>query len=78
VLLGGETAVLPGVVSGIDVVCTVLAIRVVTTRHLQPGDVLIGYPPRAPTPTATACSAGSSSRVRRSAEPAPPTCSSPR
>ena len=48
VLLGGETAVLPGVVSGIDVVCTVLAIRVAKTRPPQPGDVLIGLPSTGP------------------------------
>jgi phosphoribosylformylglycinamidine cyclo-ligase len=32
VLLGGETAMLPGVVLGVDVVCTVPAIRVAKTR----------------------------------------------
>jgi len=41
-LLGGETAVLPGVVMGIDVVCTIMGIRVANTRPPQPGDVLIG------------------------------------
>jgi phosphoribosylformylglycinamidine cyclo-ligase (EC 6.3.3.1) len=47
-LLGGETAVLPGVVAGIDVVCTVLGLRVAETRPPRPGDVLIGLPSTGP------------------------------
>ncbi len=47
-LLGGETAVLPGVVAGIDVVCTVMGTRVANTRPPQPGDVLIGLPSTGP------------------------------
>jgi phosphoribosylformylglycinamidine cyclo-ligase (EC 6.3.3.1) len=47
-LLGGETAVLPGVVAGIDVVCTVLAVRTAGTRPPRSGDVLIGLPSTGP------------------------------
>jgi phosphoribosylaminoimidazole (AIR) synthetase len=43
-----KDAVLPGVVFGVDVVCTVLATRVVKTRPPQPGDVLIGLPSTGP------------------------------
>lgn len=43
-LLGGETAVLPGLAGGVDVVCTVLAVREKGWRgnRAKPGDVLLG------------------------------------
>ena len=47
-LLGGETAVLPGVVTGIDVVCATMGIRAADTRPPQPGDILIGLPSTGP------------------------------
>jgi len=42
VLLGGETAILPDVMNGVDAACTVLAIREAETRRVEPGDALIG------------------------------------
>ncbi|ACB40818.1 phosphoribosylformylglycinamidine cyclo-ligase [Pyrobaculum neutrophilum] len=47
-LLGGETAVLPGVIHGIDVVCTVLGVKAAYTRPPAPGDILIGLPSTGP------------------------------
>ncbi|WP_338248517.1 phosphoribosylformylglycinamidine cyclo-ligase [Pyrodictium abyssi] len=43
-LLGGETAILPGLAQGVDVVCTVLALREPGWRgnRVRPGDVLVG------------------------------------
>ncbi|MEM1598837.1 MAG: phosphoribosylformylglycinamidine cyclo-ligase [Pyrobaculum sp.] len=40
-VLGGETAVMPDVVSGVDVVCTLLAQKVADTRPAAPGDYLV-------------------------------------
>ena len=45
VLLGGETAILPGLIQGVDVVCTVLALREPGWRgsnRARLGDVLVG------------------------------------
>ncbi|ALL01470.1 Phosphoribosylformylglycinamidine cyclo-ligase [Pyrodictium delaneyi] len=44
VLLGGETAILPGLAQGVDVVCTILAVREPGWRgnRARPGDVLVG------------------------------------
>jgi phosphoribosylformylglycinamidine cyclo-ligase len=47
-LLGGETAILPGVITGIDVVCAVLGVRAARTRPPRPGDALIGLPSTGP------------------------------
>ncbi len=45
VLLGGETAILPGLAKGVDVVCTVLGVRERRVENLaEPGDVLYGLP----------------------------------
>ncbi|MEZ0319424.1 MAG: phosphoribosylformylglycinamidine cyclo-ligase [Pyrobaculum sp.] len=41
VVLGGETAIMPDVVSGVDVVCTLLARRVAEAKPPQPGDYLV-------------------------------------
>lgn len=42
VLLGGETAIMPDVVSGVDVVCTVLAVREANPQPPAPGDYIVG------------------------------------
>lgn len=42
VLLGGETAIMPDVVNGVDAVCTVLAVREASTSPIEPGDYAIG------------------------------------
>lgn len=42
VVLGGETAIMPDVVSGIDVVCTVLARREARPMAVKPGDYIVG------------------------------------
>ncbi len=45
VVLGGETAILPGLARGVDVVCTVLGVRERRVENLaHPGDVLYGLP----------------------------------
>ncbi|MEM4437933.1 MAG: phosphoribosylformylglycinamidine cyclo-ligase [Pyrobaculum sp.] len=41
-VLGGETAIMPDVVNGIDVVCTVLAVREARPRPVRPGDYIVG------------------------------------
>ncbi|MFN3804166.1 MAG: phosphoribosylformylglycinamidine cyclo-ligase [Pyrobaculum sp.] len=41
-LLGGEVAIMPEVVSGVDVVCTVLATREARPSEVSPGDYIIG------------------------------------
>ena len=44
-VLGGETAILPGLANGVDVVCTVLGVRERRVENMaQPGDVLYGLP----------------------------------
>jgi len=40
-VLGGETAIMPDVVNGIDVVCTVLAKRAAAPKRPAPGDYLV-------------------------------------
>lgn len=42
VLLGGETAVLPGVATGLDVVCTALGVEEARPAPVGPGYVLVG------------------------------------
>ncbi|ABP51737.1 MAG: phosphoribosylformylglycinamidine cyclo-ligase [Pyrobaculum arsenaticum] len=42
VILGGETAIMPDVVNGIDVVCTVLAVREAIPRPPSIGDYVVG------------------------------------
>lgn len=42
VLLGGETAIMPDLVNGIDVACAVLGIKAGPTEDVQVGDVVIG------------------------------------
>ncbi len=45
VVLGGETAILPGLAAGVDVVCTVMAVREVRVENqARIGDVLYGLP----------------------------------
>ncbi len=45
VLLGGETAILPGLAAGVDVVCTVMAVREVRVENqARVGDALYGLP----------------------------------
>ncbi|MFN7106354.1 MAG: AIR synthase-related protein [Pyrobaculum sp.] len=41
-LLGGEVAILPDVINGVDVACTVLATRRAKPREVGPGDYIIG------------------------------------
>ena len=41
VLLGGETAILPDLVNGLDASCTVLAVREARTGRAEPGDSLV-------------------------------------
>jgi len=40
-VLGGETAIMPDVVNGIDVVCTILAKRAAEPKRPAPGDYLV-------------------------------------
>ncbi|MCU7786898.1 AIR synthase-related protein [Pyrobaculum sp. 3827-6] len=42
VILGGETAILPDLVKGVDVVCTVMAVREAAPRRPEPGDYIVG------------------------------------
>ncbi len=42
VLLGGETALMPDVVNGVDVVCTILAVREVSPKPPAVGDHIVG------------------------------------
>jgi len=42
VLLGGETAIMPDLVNGFDVSCTVLGIRLANPRRIEEGDVVVG------------------------------------
>ncbi|MEM4865829.1 MAG: AIR synthase related protein, partial [Acidilobaceae archaeon] len=42
IIVGGETAILPDLVSGIDVVCAVLAIKEGDLKDPSEGDVLVG------------------------------------
>ncbi|MEM1928015.1 MAG: phosphoribosylformylglycinamidine cyclo-ligase [Acidilobaceae archaeon] len=42
VILGGETAILPDLASGVDVVCSVLALKEGEVESLEEGDVLVG------------------------------------
>ncbi|MGC8583626.1 MAG: phosphoribosylformylglycinamidine cyclo-ligase [Thermoproteus sp.] len=41
-VLGGETAIMPDVVNGLDVSCTVLAVREARPGRVSPGDYIIG------------------------------------
>lgn len=41
-LLGGETAIMPDLVAGIDVVCTLLAVRTGDVREPDEGDIIVG------------------------------------
>lgn len=41
-VLGGETAIMPGVVSSIDVVCAAMAVREVALPGPRPGDAVVG------------------------------------
>ena len=41
-LVGGETAMLPGLINGFDVVCAALGRREARPRRPEPGDVLVG------------------------------------
>lgn len=42
VVLGGETAILPDLINGVDVVCTVAASRYAETAAVKPGDFIVG------------------------------------
>ena len=41
-LMGGETAMLPGLIQGFDVVCTALGARLYSPSKARPGDALVG------------------------------------
>ena len=49
-ILGGETAVMPGVISGFDLSCTVIGVskNLLVGREVVPGDVVIGLPSSGP------------------------------
>ncbi len=49
-ILGGETAVMPGVITGFDLSCTVVGISkdILVNREVVPGDLVIGLPSSGP------------------------------
>jgi phosphoribosylformylglycinamidine cyclo-ligase len=49
-IVGGETAVMPGVITGFDLACTVVGVsdRLITGSEVRPGDVIIGLPSSGP------------------------------